>query len=129
MTMPYRTPILSDPTMPRRRPQRPKTKRLTDRADLSGRAENVLIALDEYMQVHKISPSVRDLVSLCNISSTSVVNYYLDKLEGFGFIERQRNISRGIVITATGLKRLGKPEKKVMVICPHCHESFETVSV
>jgi repressor LexA len=41
-------------------------------------------------------PTVRDIVSGCGISSTSVVDYNLDKLEREGYIRRHSGISRGI---------------------------------
>lgn len=41
-------------------------------------------------------PSVRNIVSGCEISSTSVVDYNLDILEQGGYIRRHAGISRGI---------------------------------
>jgi len=41
-------------------------------------------------------PSVRDIVSGCSISSTSVVDYNLDILEREGYIRRHSGVSRGI---------------------------------
>ncbi len=41
-------------------------------------------------------PTIRDIVSGCGISSTSVVDYNLNRLEKEGYIRRQREVSRGI---------------------------------
>ncbi len=41
-------------------------------------------------------PAVRDIVSGCGISSTSVVDYNLDILEREGYIRRHSGVSRGI---------------------------------
>ena len=41
-------------------------------------------------------PTIRDIVSGCGISSTSVVDYNLNILEKKGYIRRHREISRGI---------------------------------
>ena len=41
-------------------------------------------------------PSIRDIVSGCGISSTSVVDYNLNVLEREGYIRRHHGISRGI---------------------------------
>jgi repressor LexA len=41
-------------------------------------------------------PTIRDIVSGCGISSTSVVDYHLNMLEKKGYLHRQREISRGI---------------------------------
>ena len=41
-------------------------------------------------------PTIRDIVSGCGISSTSVVDYHLNVLEKKGYIRRHREVSRGI---------------------------------
>ena len=41
-------------------------------------------------------PTVRDIVSGCRISSTSVVDYHLNILERLGYIRRHAGVSRGI---------------------------------
>lgn len=43
-------------------------------------------------------PSIRDICDATDISSTSVVNYYLEQLEKWGYIDRDRKISRGVRI-------------------------------
>ncbi len=45
-------------------------------------------------------PTIRDIVSGCGISSTSVVDYNLNILEKRGYIRRHREISRGIELLA-----------------------------
>jgi len=45
-------------------------------------------------------PTIRDIVSGCGISSTSVVDYHLNILEKKGYIRRHREISRGIELLA-----------------------------
>lgn len=41
-------------------------------------------------------PSIREICDATEISSTSVVNYYLEQLEEWGYIMRDRRISRGV---------------------------------
>lgn len=41
-------------------------------------------------------PSIREIGENTDISSTSVVNYYLKQLEEMHYIEREDNVSRGI---------------------------------
>ncbi len=45
-------------------------------------------------------PTIRDIVSGCGISSTSVVDYNLNRLEKAGYIRRHREVSRGIKLLA-----------------------------
>ncbi len=44
------------------------------------------------------SPSIRFIGDDCDISSTSVVNYYLDQLQKKGLIERGKNDARMITV-------------------------------
>lgn len=43
-------------------------------------------------------PSIREICDATDITSTSVVNYYLEQLEDWGYIVRDRKISRGVRI-------------------------------
>ncbi len=45
-------------------------------------------------------PTIRDILSGCGISSTSVVDYNLDILEKKGYIRRHPEVSRGIELLA-----------------------------
>lgn len=65
-------------------------KRRTDRH------YEVLSAIRAFKKVNGYSPSFRDLMEMLDISSTSVVNYHLDKLKDEGLIRRARGISRSI---------------------------------
>jgi len=50
-------------------------------------------------------PTVRDIVSGCSVSSTSVVDYNLDILEREGYIRRHSGVSRGIELIARATKQ------------------------
>lgn len=58
--------------------------------------DNIYDYIVDYIKEHSYAPSVRDIRYDCNISSTSVVNYYLEKLVEEGRIEREPYIARGI---------------------------------
>jgi repressor LexA len=66
---------------------------------LGERHQKILDFIQEYQRKHKHPPSIREIGESCDISSTSVVNYYLDQLEKNGYIERDRKISRGLRVT------------------------------
>ncbi len=61
--------------------------------------QRILDFIQDYQRKHKHPPSIREIGESCDISSTSVVNYYLDQLERSGHIERDRKISRGLRVT------------------------------
>ena len=63
---------------------------------LGERHQKILEFIEEYQNKHKHPPSIREIGVDCAISSTSVVNYYLDQLEKSGHLERDRKISRGL---------------------------------
>ncbi len=63
---------------------------------LGERHQRILDFLQEYQHANKYPPSIREIGVKTGISSTSVVNYYLDQLEKRGLIERDRKISRGV---------------------------------
>src|SRR4030042_4759324 len=63
---------------------------------LGERHQKILDFIESYQRKFKHPPSIREIGENCGISSTSVVNYYLDQLEKSGHIERDRKISRGV---------------------------------
>jgi repressor LexA len=65
---------------------------------LSDRHIKILELLQAY-QDKGYPPSIREIGEQTSITSTSVVNYYLEQLEKWGYIERDRRISRGLRVT------------------------------
>ena len=65
---------------------------------LSDRHIKILELLQSY-QDKGYPPSIREIGEQTEITSTSVVNYYLEQLEKWGYIERDRRISRGLRVT------------------------------
>lgn len=63
---------------------------------LSDRQKKILEVLETFQDENGYPPSIREICSEADISSTSVVNYYLEQLEEMGYIERDRRISRGV---------------------------------
>lgn len=63
---------------------------------LSERQKRILEALERFQNESGYPPSIREICEQTKISSTSVVNYYLEQLEEMGFIKRDRRISRGV---------------------------------
>jgi repressor LexA len=62
---------------------------------LSERHHKILDLLQKYAD-KGYPPSIREIGEQTGITSTSVVNYYLEQLEKWGYIERDRRISRGL---------------------------------
>ncbi len=69
---------------------RKRAKGLTDRQI------RILEVLERYQAQHGRPPSIREICDKAGISSTSVVNYYLNQLEEYGYIQRDGRVSRGI---------------------------------
>jgi repressor LexA len=64
--------------------------------NLSTRQQKIIDFLRDFRKEHHYPPTVRDIVSGCSISSTSVVDYNLNILERMRLIRRYTGISRGI---------------------------------
>lgn len=63
---------------------------------LSERQKKILEVLERFQEQRGYPPSIREIGEKADISSTSVVNYYLNQLEESGHIERDERVSRGI---------------------------------
>jgi len=85
---------------------------------LSERHHKILDLLQKYTE-KGYPPSIREIGEQTGITSTSVVNYYLEQLEKWGYIERDRRISRGLRVV---------PEKLSELIAAPVRAVAETVS-
>ncbi|NDJ53397.1 MAG: repressor LexA [Chloroflexi bacterium] len=63
---------------------------------LSARQESILAFVERYIDENGYPPTIREIGKECNISSTSVVNYNLNKLEEAGYLVRDGKVSRGL---------------------------------
>ncbi len=67
-------------------------------SELSPKQSSILDFLSEFIADKDYPPSIRDIQIGCSISSTSVVDYNLRRLEEKGLIRRDREVSRGIEV-------------------------------
>ena len=67
-----------------------KSKGITDKH------KRVLQFVNDYQTRYGRPPSIREIGEKVKISSTSVVNYYLEQLEKHEYIERDNRVSRGM---------------------------------
>ena len=65
---------------------------------LSSKQQKIIDFIRHFLADRQYPPSIRDIVIGCGLSSTSVVNYNLKILEKAGYIHRQPEVSRGIVV-------------------------------
>ncbi|HEC22942.1 MAG TPA: repressor LexA [Chloroflexi bacterium] len=70
-----------------------------DEANLSARQKAILRFIEQFLEENGYPPTIREIGKACKISSTSVVNYNLNKLEREGFLIRDREVSRGLRLT------------------------------
>jgi len=63
---------------------------------LSSKQQHIIDFIRHFWVDWGYPPTIRDMVSGCGISSTSVVNYNLNILEREGYIRRHPEVSRGI---------------------------------
>ena len=63
---------------------------------LSPRQERMLDFIRRYHAEHDYPPTIREIGKAAGISSTSVVKYNLERLQEKGFINRNKEVSRGL---------------------------------
>jgi repressor LexA len=73
--------------------------------DLSPKQDSILRFIRQFLDEHDYPPSIRQIQEGCGISSTSVVDYNLKKLENEGYIRRDREVSRAIELLERGGRR------------------------
>jgi repressor LexA len=95
-------------------------KRKKHNGSLSDRQRGILEFFFEFQQSRDYPPTIREIGKAVDISSTSVVNYNLNRLEEMGFIARERTVSRGIRLLepALALVREGVAAVKDLVEIP-----------
>ena len=74
--------------------------------DLSERQQAILDFIREFSARSKYPPTIREIGHSVGITSTSVVNYNLNILEQRGFIERDREKSRGLKLVGEAAAEL-----------------------
>ena len=68
---------------------------------MSKRQQQMITFIRDFLGDNNYPPTIREIGRACQISSTSVVNYNLNKLEDYGLIHRNLRVSRGIQISDT----------------------------
>ena len=74
---------------------------------LSTRQQGMLKYIHESIEDESRPPTIREIGSALKISSTSVVNYNLNRLKDKGLLERDRTVSRGLRLTDAAYEFLG----------------------
>jgi len=76
-------------------------------SDLSDRQQRILQFIHRFTRAHRYPPTIRQIGDNVGISSTSVVNYNLSRLEELDLIVRDREVSRGLSLNLPRLNELG----------------------
>lgn len=71
----------------------------------SDKQQRILEYIRSFIDEHDYPPSIRQIQDACGISSTSVVDYNLKRLENRGIIRRDREVSRAIEVLEGGSRR------------------------
>ena len=76
-------------------------------SSLSDRQRRILGFIMDFTEVHDYPPTIREIGEQVGITSTSVVNYNLAKLEDMNLLTRQREVSRGLSLNRAKLADMG----------------------
>lgn len=74
---------------------------------LTERQDKILNVIQNYVNDHGRPPTIREIGEKVGISSTSVVNYHLNKLKAKGLLNRSEQVSRGLKLNHMGIPILG----------------------
>ena len=88
-------------------------RQASKRQQMSRRQQTMLKYISEYIQDAGRPPTIREIGTAAEISSTSVVNYNLTKLAEKGYIDRDAEVSRGLRLTEKARQLYGAAEEAV----------------
>jgi repressor LexA len=77
--------------------------------ELSERQQNILSYIATYIGDSGRPPTIREIGGATEITSTSVVNYNLNKLREKGYVARDAEVSRGLRLTDKAEELMGMP--------------------
>jgi repressor LexA len=80
---------------------------MSDEVKLSPRQEKMIHYIHDSIEDESRPPTIREIGGALKISSTSVVNYNLNRLKEKGLLERDKTVSRGLRLTDAALDILG----------------------
>ncbi|MBN1316860.1 MAG: repressor LexA [Anaerolineales bacterium] len=63
---------------------------------LSRRQKDILDFIQDFLNDNGFPPTIREIGKAVSITSTSVVNYNLNRLQEMGYLSREREVSRGL---------------------------------
>jgi repressor LexA len=96
---------------------------------LSKRQQKILQFIGVYRSQFDRPPTIREIGKSVNISSTSVVNYNLNRLQDLGYLVRDAEVSRGISLTDRALEFIGVVVERVQEVSGKVAESLGLVKV
>ncbi len=74
--------------------------------ELPERQKKVLDCIEEYVGEHGFPPTVREIGDAIGVNSTSLISYYLKRLEERGLISREPAMSRAIQLMAPATEEI-----------------------
>lgn len=86
---------------------------MSQKEKLSDRQHNILAYITKYIEDAGRPPTIREIGQAVDISSTSVVNYNLTKLNEKGFIDRDADVSRGLRLTEKAQELYGAASEAI----------------
>jgi repressor LexA len=102
---------------------------MNEQKPLSKRQKSILDYIWNYIRDHSRPPTIREIGQAVSISSTSVVNYNLTKLNEKGLLARDAEVSRGLRLTERALEMYEKVADTVVETAAKVSETLRLVRV
>lgn len=85
---------------------------------LSTRQQAMVDFIAQFLEENGYPPTIREIGKACGISSTSVVNYNLTKLEREGILVRDREVSRGLRLASESVRETARQAMANLIRVP-----------
>lgn len=99
--------------------------------NMTKRQNEILAYIWSYVDRKGRPPTIREIGEKCNISSTSVVNYNLNRLSEQGYLEREKDVSRGLRLTEKAFVKFGELSESlrdtINTVADNLSETFENM--
>ncbi len=92
---------------------------MAKKGSVSDRQKEILDYIWQNIQQEGRPPTIREIGEAANISSTSVVSYNLNKLKEQGYLEREKEVARGLRLTERAqalYERVAAPKEELRAV-------------
>lgn len=100
---------------------------MSEKKNLTKRQRSILEFIHQTVEEDRRPPTIREIGGALDISSTSVVNYNLDRLKERGYLDREEAVSRGLRLTEAAFELLGVAQEKMSSVSQQIAQGIQNL--